>query len=420
MKTTIKIFCFEIVFFIFIMNNSFFVFPGLSHASGLAHAPEKNPPKIDLNLPDAHLRRVIQSDAPPGIEWVFHKTADGLHPDGNEQQMLWLMNRARSNPAREGIWLAEMDDPDTVSSRSYFNVNIEVLKNEFAGYDTKPPAAFDVRLYNAAKAHSDDLIVRDSQDHNNQFLRVDDAGFKYSSGAGNVYSYAYSALYAHAGFNIDWGGDDGTGMQAGRGHRTAMMSITGDYSNVGFAAVPESDPSSQVGPLVVTQNFCKAREVADHYNRFILGTVWEDKNGNNMYDPDEGIDGITIMPDHGDYYAITSKSGGYAIPIAASGIYRITFSGVALFSDFVKIATIGEESILLDFIKGQGNSAFVIQDYFAVLKILAGFDLSEELSHLNPDFDGNGIIEMKDALGILEITGGTRSENIISQGLLEK
>ena len=26
-------------------------------------------------------------------EWVFHKTTDGLHPDGREQQLMWLMNR---------------------------------------------------------------------------------------------------------------------------------------------------------------------------------------------------------------------------------------------------------------------------------------------------------------------------------------
>ncbi len=32
-------------------------------------------------------------------EWTFHKSTDGAHPDGNEQQMVWLMNRARSNPA---------------------------------------------------------------------------------------------------------------------------------------------------------------------------------------------------------------------------------------------------------------------------------------------------------------------------------
>ena len=76
---------------------------------------------------------------------------------------------------------------------------------------------------------------------------------------GNVFSYADIALYAHAGFNVDWGGNDGTGMQTGRGHRMAIMSIDGDYTNVGLAAVPESErPPPQVGPLVVTGNYAYA------------------------------------------------------------------------------------------------------------------------------------------------------------------
>ena len=26
-------------------------------------------------------------------EWTLHRTADGLHPSAEEQEMLWLMNR---------------------------------------------------------------------------------------------------------------------------------------------------------------------------------------------------------------------------------------------------------------------------------------------------------------------------------------
>ncbi len=45
--------------------------------------------------------------APPDTEWTLHKTADGAHPDGNEQKMIWLMNRARSLPSSEGSFLLE-------------------------------------------------------------------------------------------------------------------------------------------------------------------------------------------------------------------------------------------------------------------------------------------------------------------------
>jgi len=107
------------------------------------------------------------------------------------------------------------------------------------------------------------------------------------------------------------------------------MSVDGNYTNVGLAAVSESDSSTQVGPLVIFGNFCQANtNAADHFNRFLVGTVWSDSNNNGLYDPGKGFGNVTVMPDRGDYYAVTSNSGGYAIPLTAAGEYRISFSGV--------------------------------------------------------------------------------------------
>jgi len=141
-----------------------------------------------------------------------------------------------------------------------------------------PPAAFDRRLYEAARVHSVDLISRDAQDHNNQFDRIDDANFSWLSLGGIVFSYARSGLHAHAAFNIDWGfGDDG--MQTGRGHRVALMSDGKEYTNVGIASIYDADPDNSVGPYVTTGNYAKANSSsADHFNVFIVGTVWTDSN----------------------------------------------------------------------------------------------------------------------------------------------
>jgi hypothetical protein len=95
--------------------------------------------------------------------------------------MLWLINRARTDPTREGLWLAELDDPDVAGARSYFNVNLDLLRAEFAAIPAKPPAAFDVRLYQAARAHSDYLIANETQSHDGQLERVPAAGFFYRS-----------------------------------------------------------------------------------------------------------------------------------------------------------------------------------------------------------------------------------------------
>ena len=291
----------------------------------------------------------------PTLEWTYHKTADSAHPDGSEQQMLWLINRARANPTAEGIWLAETDEPSIVSARAYFNVDLQLLKSEFAALPAKPPAAFDLRLYTAAQVHCQDLIARDKQDHTNQIQRISDAGFSYTTARGVVFSYAEGAIHAHGGFNIDWGDDggDGSGMQPGRGHRTAIMSSDGDYANVGIAVVSESDPGTDVGPLVVTGNFCAANtQAADHYNRFIVGTVWEDRNQNETYDPGEGLGGVQVMPDRGTYFAVTGAAGGYAIPAAADTDYRLTFSGGGLAGAVQKSVAVNADSALADFIVG--------------------------------------------------------------------
>ena len=336
-----------------------------------ASFPEPDPPKAEREGKVPEQPRVGFRGVTPANEWRYHKTPDNLHPDGNEQQLMWLMNRARSNPAAEGIWLAAIYDryityAPTCSlmtedrqfcyiadALDYWNVDLDLLQNEFAGYDAKPPAAFDVRLYRAAKAHSDYLISIDGQNHTDQFIRIADENFSFIEARGNVFSYSLSAVYGHAAFNVDWGpdGGDGSGMQPDRGHRFAIMAIDGDYTNVGIAAVSESNSATAVGPLVITGNYCKANPAAEnHYNRFLVGTVWTDKDGDEFFDPDEGLGGVTVVPDQGTYYAITSNSGGYSIPLEAPGTYEVTFSGSTLDEDVVKTVMVGDDSVLLDMV----------------------------------------------------------------------
>jgi hypothetical protein len=312
-------------------------------------APAIDPPKVDLeDAGDAAYRPLLRA-APPTTEWTLHKTADNSHPDGNEQQMLWLMNRARANPSVEGLWLATSDNAEVAGGRDYFDVDIQLLQEEFDQYAAKPPAAFDARLHAAAEAHSLDLIDRNAQDHDGQIEAITDNGFVYTSVRGNVFAYAESALNAHAAFNIDWGGSDGTGMQAGRGHRMAIMAIDGDYTNVGLAVVAQPEGSALAGDFVVTGNYCRANALqANHYNRFLVGTVWADTNANDTYDPGEGLGGITVQPDQGTYYAVTADSGGYALPILAAGTYTVTFSGAALDDSVTRSATLADQSLLLD------------------------------------------------------------------------
>jgi PKD repeat protein len=242
-------------------------------------------------------------------------------------------------------------------------VNVNVMISEFSAIAPKPPAAFDVRLYNAAYQHSLNMIACNCQTHTGQETLVKNSGFDYRLLRGNVFSYAKSAIHCHAALNIDWAGTnnpgDQYGMQPGRGHRVAIMSIDADtyvrkLYNVGIAIIAHNGSYPNAGPFVMTGNYAEARDtswgapVPNHYNRFIVGTVWRDSNCNGMYNPGEGIANVMVQPDHGKYYAITSNSGGYAIPIESPGNYQVDFSGGFLSGQGKKNVEIGEISVLLD------------------------------------------------------------------------
>ncbi len=328
------------------------LFSGPLPAAAEVYFPEPDPPVVeaaeDFRIAGEEPRAALSGD--PEIEWVYHKTADGRHPDGNEQQLLWLANRARANPAREGLWLAELaaNNPDVRQAVLFFGVNLETMKEAFAALPARPPAAFDARLWAAARAHCDYLIAIDGQTHDGQFVRIQEAGFKYTSAAGIVYSYSRNPLYGHAAFNIDWGfGPEG--MQEPPGHRLAIMGISGNWTNAAYAVVAETNPATQVGPQLITGNFAAANTAwADHYNRFLVGTVWEDTNYNGLYDPGEGLEGVRVTPDHGLFFAVTGQSGGWAIPIVEPGVYRVTFSGGELDRGSACTVSVGSTSVLLD------------------------------------------------------------------------
>ena len=353
----------------------------------LAELPQPAPPiqpPTSPGLPD-YLLNAAPVQSAPGAEWTYHKSADGSQPEPAEQHMLWMMNRARANPHAEGLWLANTGDSGVASAISFFGVNLPAMQAAFTALAAKPPAAFDIRLHDASELHSLALIARDSQDHNGQFSKVHASGFSCNGGRASVFSYTRSALHGHAALNIDWGYDT-DGMQVPPGHREAIMGVWphggAGLTNVGLALVPESSPATQVGPLVFSGAYCQAGG-ADH-NRFIVGTVWDDLDGDGDYDQGEGLSGVTVVPDSGTYYAVTGDAGGYAIPVTSAGSYQVSFSGGDLGSDtHQRNVAVGSESVLLDVI---GNAVDTDED-----GVPDGQDDFPEDPTETTDSDGDGV-----------------------------
>lgn len=276
-------------------------------------------------------------------EWVWHKTSDGSHPSGYEQEMLFLLNRARANPVTEANWLANTNEPEIADDRAYFGVVPLIAQNQIASFAQKPPLAFDRRLYKAARQHNLDLISRAEQAgyfdrggaHDGQPELIEEYfNFTFGQSAGNVHPTAKSPVNTHAAFVIDWNnrqGESAFGMFINPGHRITKLSGNKDYASVGLAAESQLNDAVPMGQMVVTENYKFNYDFPtyEQYQDFIVGTVYEDLDGNGRYTAGEGVAGVRVEPSIGGFHAVTGDAGGYAIPMDASarGTAVITFSG---------------------------------------------------------------------------------------------
>ncbi len=251
-------------------------------------------------------------------------------PTDAEQLTIEYLNRGRANPQADAARLTNGSDPSIVSSVTFWGVDQNLFLQQMSTLPPAPPLSFNQNLIRAARVHSQDMHDQMFQGHSgssqstppnsNPGSRLTAQNYSWNSYAENVFAYSTSAWYGHAGFVIDWGGGTG-GMQTPPGHRITIYSP--NYREVGVGVV--EGQNGGVGPMIITEDF------ASQFNSpsFLTGVVYFDFNQNNFYDLGEGVGGINVNIPGINYYAITSNSGGYSIPIPTStGVQRtVTFSG---------------------------------------------------------------------------------------------
>jgi hypothetical protein len=255
------------------------------------------------------------------------------NPTSTEQFMLELINRARANPPAEGTFLFNLtkSDADIGFAVDYFNVNLTRLKQDFNGCPVRPPLAFNPKLLVSSHRHSNDLAMHNFQAHkgtdgSQPVDRVNDAGYNFSTFGENIFSLQVpTAIYGHAGLNIDWG-PGAFGVQPGVGHRVNIMSPKSPvFREIGIAVASRSGTNAtDFGKLAITQDF----GIQQSSPSFLVGVAYYDRNKNGICDPGEGLPNVKVLPATGTFYALTSFSGGYAIPFtSATGNTTVTFSG---------------------------------------------------------------------------------------------
>ncbi|TDU68122.1 uncharacterized protein YkwD [Prosthecobacter fusiformis] len=255
-------------------------------------------------------------------------------PTDEEQQYLEMINRARANPAAEGLRMATSTDPDVLQAIDFCDVDLTLMQAEFNALPVLPPLAMNAKLTQMARGHTLDLLNNAFQGHvssNGDTLtdRVTAVGYPRAYLGENVFSFAESVFHGHAGFQIDWEDDNDDGMQSPRGHRD---NIHGDkYREAGigvlFGTNYNSTTGLTVGPQLVTQNLgSQSNSLA-----YVTGVAYYDFNGNDFYDLGEGIGGLTVNVAGSSFHAVTTSSGGYAVPVPTTDTTRaVTFSGPGL------------------------------------------------------------------------------------------
>jgi len=193
------------------------------------------------------------------------------------------------------------------------------------------------------------MIDFDQQSHNlpgepSLGQRITNAGYSWTAAAENIFASALSVFYGHAGFAIDWGDNPDTGIQQPPGHRNNMMN--GNFREVGIAVVPEDDPATSVGPLVITQVFGNRAALENGSESWLLGYAIRDVDDDNFYSIGEGLDDVTVNisgitdPSFSDS-TTTLSAGGYQI-LLPDGDYQVDFVRDGVVFDTQNVTINGE------------------------------------------------------------------------------
>ena len=279
-------------------------------------------------------------------------------PSAQEQYLLELINRFRINPAAEYNLLVNSEDSDVNRAIAFFGVDKNVLSNQWSTLSAAQPLAWSNQLGSSADTHSQLMINFDQQSHNlpgepNLLNRINGAGSNsYSAVAENIFAYSNSPFYAHAGFSIDWGDDDGnanngygTGIQNPAGHRVTLLNDT--YREVGLGIIEENNPSTRVGPEVVTQHFGFR---STGVNEWLLGVAFRDFNDDDFYSVGEGLSAVTVnISGAGGFNTSvqTGLAGGYQA-LVPQGTYSVSFSRNGSTLQTVNNVVVGDNNVKQD------------------------------------------------------------------------
>lgn len=298
------------------------------------------------------------------------------------------------------------------------------LQSALAALAPEQPLAFNDALAGAARTHDAAMIAADTQSHQlpgeaDLGSRITSAGYAgWSSLGENVYAFSDDPLFAQAGFVIDWGSGP-NGMQPDAGHRANIYGAS--YREVGIGITVESNPATNVGPQVVTEDFGRR----SGSGVFVLGVAYRDGDHDGFYSVGEGVAGLSVSVGAGG--TSSSSSGGYTLATSATGSRTITLSGGGLSGTATFTTTLADgENLKLDIVDGatlRTSASGTVGGAVAAIVALGTIGLSlatDDRSHTITGTAGSDTItagagddRIDGGLGVNSLTGGAGDDTAV-------
>jgi hypothetical protein len=271
-------------------------------------------------------------------------TGGSVQPTACEQYVLELVNRARMDPVGEAV-------------RYGIDLNKGLLPGTIAP-DPKQPLAFQGSLIDAARKHSVWQMQNNTVDH----MGAGGSGpMDRAIAAGHPLAYLGVCEDIGCGVTLDDPPDYvAMAEQAHHGlfwdglHRDVMLRANHFEIGVGIATgMMVLGSGAPVATLISTEDFVGV----PGWTPVLTGVAYDDCKvvEDAFYTPGEGLGGIAVTAvrdsDHARYTTSTFGSGGYSLALPP-GTYTVTASGTGLGTITFSGVAMADQNVKIDFVPG--------------------------------------------------------------------
>lgn len=229
------------------------------------------------------------------------------NPTSLEQLFLEKINQTRINPSEDFQRILNWDSKYTRSQKKIHTKLFSKIDSEQSEFPEKlPPLAFHPALQKTSQKHCKDMVENNYFSNLNRKRksptdRAKIEGYRFGV-AENIFGlgaeFDQDLEDAHFYFVLDF---QFNSRKKGLPNRRNILNPNFNEIGIGIEGNRESGK--------ICQTFGRDFQVV-----YLTGVIYEDKNQNGKYDVGEGLEGVEVIPEYGDYFTITSYSGGYAIP----------------------------------------------------------------------------------------------------------